>query len=227
MENMMTGVADLITSHAMETGQTWPNVILPDFQVFKNHLFDWTPLDVFFFEPIVKTEEKNSWESFALSNVDHSIYGSIYTIEGNAIVNVTEGPFAPIWDIDPSPKPVKDDFLLASLINLDVMSKEYHRVVLESVQEVRRPVISAELPHEDFLLNVVQHAIIHDTEQAHSAIMYPVFATADEDAEVIGVLHGLINWQSLFLGVLDDKNTGLYCVIRDTCGDLFTCKLEN
>jgi hypothetical protein len=60
-----------------------------------------------------------------------------------------------------------------------------------------------------------------------SAIFKPVYqALGDPTSKVVGFLMGVVEWDIYLLGLLPDGVEGIYCVLKNTCGEEFTYKLR-
>lgn len=61
----------------------------------------------------------------------------------------------------------------------------------------------------------------------HSALIQPVFAELNNpESELVGLAHAPIQWDAYLLGLLPQGVNGVYCVLRNSCGESFTYKLK-
>lgn len=60
----------------------------------------------------------------------------------------------------------------------------------------------------------------------HSFIMEPVYAEFSENPVLVGILIAISAWENLFDRVLPEGTNGLVCVVKDTCGNVFTYEIN-
>lgn len=74
-----------ITSHALSSNQTWPNVVLPDFERMAGYTIEQSDVLSIIVIPIVTKEKRASWEEFSVANqgwlVDGLLEQGIFTAE--------------------------------------------------------------------------------------------------------------------------------------------------
>lgn len=61
----------------------------------------------------------------------------------------------------------------------------------------------------------------------HSAYIQPVYQRLnDPTSDLVGFVHGTLPWDRYFLGLLPEGVRGVYCVLKNSCGEAFTYDLE-
>ena len=61
----------------------------------------------------------------------------------------------------------------------------------------------------------------------HFLLMQPVFSELEAElSKIVGLVHATISWDLYLANLLPDGLSTLYCVVRNTCGGVFTYVLH-
>lgn len=150
--------------------------------------------------------------------------------------------YAPVWQMTPPPP---DGFLLKSNLN-NIIAADLQAgtgdaeqgTLIEMAKRVRdvtlSPPSSATSLYADALIGEQQHRDIHSvaprdgrTSQPHSYVVASVFDSFDQESrEVVGLVVALFSLDSFLINLLPDGVRGVFVVVKDTCGQVMTFKLE-
>jgi len=116
-------------------------------------------------------------------------------------------------------------FPFLQMVNFNLLTDPIISNLYDIVEQDKETVMSEPL-EVDYLFD---HAFDSNEkwqkEQPHSYIAEPVFDTFEDDAKLVGLLVGLTSWENLF-NVLPEGVNGIHCVVRSSCGGVFTFVLR-
>jgi hypothetical protein len=126
--------------------------------------------------------------------------------------------YAPVWQQSPAPQDPR-------IINFDLFSHPVFARVYGGVFENGKPALSEVLPL-DFLYGGAN--ITDIAEHPHSFLMYPIFSTFNhtDGDNMIGVFVAVLSWDMFFSDLLSTNVHGIDMVLKSTCGDLITYRLD-
>ena len=128
--------------------------------------------------------------------------------------------YAPLWQEARAPSDT-------SSINFNLMSHEVFDKVFNLARQVKTAVLS-EVFDPATLLG--EEALFKDANgEVHpvSILVQPVFDEFDEETRsVVGAVVAVLPWDIYFENLLHDGAEGLVCVMRDTCGDVFSYRID-
>lgn len=227
----LMGLSKSITSHALDSEMTWPNVTLPHFDVRATKHKNFT-LEFYGFAPFVIPATRLGWEEYALQNQDwisqdyhyrgwneshNPIPPEIHRYNESApIVDFEKDMFdyeMPLWQVSP---PRKD----LSLVNLDLSSEGIIGHLLWDVKAKKVEQYSRVMD-VSFLLGENMTVPTHP----RGTIFQPVFEDFTVEAEVVGFTVGSLSWDYMFQNVLYASNVPLIVEIEGACNAKFTYKV--
>jgi hypothetical protein len=124
---------------------------------------------------------------------------------------------APFWQSSPAD---------AASVNQNLLANKDIAHLFSLVVEMNHTVISHAVQIDrlfDFVFD------LHEKERKknpHSFIMEPVYAEFYENPVLVGILIAISAWENLFDRVLPEGTNGLVCVVKDTCGNVFTYEIN-
>ena len=156
-------------------------------------------------------------------NVDDS--GNPYPAEG-------PGPFAPLWQLSPPPfQPGSVNYNLLDFDfgvgGLEVFNRtrraHFSRIVVpEEVHNIQELVMSRndhDAAHRKWTLN-------GNGTNPHSVYTVPVFEDPfNVESKLVGFLMAYFSWDSYMDNLLPDGVRGIFCVVRNTCGQAITYEI--
>ena len=219
-----------ITSTELYSHATFPAVEYPYFSTITERTFNIVPTDVIDFSPIVKSSNRDEWETFASfnstksSNVDVTWDSSIHSGQGAISENET-GPFVPLWETSSIDK--GHEYRVTGLINFDLLTFTEFRAAFEWVQNRRRGALSEIItefgPFWTFLgLEEEPGMTIDEFYQRTSPYVFTVQPVFDGlgvgEHEIVGVVTSMVPLSfslqgSLDLGIVEY----VHVVFRDAC----------
>ena len=215
-----------ITSHALDSEMTWPNVTLPHFDTIAHD--ERSRVEFIGFAPFVTPETRQGWEQYSVDNqgwiaqdysyrnwneTPPSIPTKIHRYNTSFLpAEFEEEMFryeVPLWQVAPAPRDTSEINL--DLATLPVFGHLLRDVSVKKVEQYSRIVDLGFLLGED---NVDDHP--------RGTIYQPVFQDFREDADVVGFVMGSLTWDNMFEHVLFDSSASLLVEIEGTCNAIFT-----
>ncbi|KAL3921226.1 MAG: hypothetical protein SGILL_002858 [Bacillariaceae sp.] len=240
------------TSYAMSSGQTWPQVTIPDFAIR-----GWTTRQLMNAEtlgllPVISRENRQDWEGFVVENhgwiskahewesakekaaisdarrlsqeVDFStgVGSSIYTVNKRGGLVVDEGN-GPYAPIwMTSPSP-RDE----RMVNYNLLSHHLFWSGIEACMDSRHSVMSKALNLESSSSHrTLTGSRSGDHADPISALLYPVFDSFDERRNLVAVLAAEISWAHFFENSLPSSAGGIIVVVETACNQQFSYLVE-
>lgn len=221
-----------ITSHTIESGMQWPEVVVPHFELQGTSLAELAEVAQMNIVPLVNVPMVEEWQAFSVENqgwiedglklhnesvtVD-KIIRFVYHVENDKVVAQTgpgvSGYYSPVWQQYPAPSdPTVVNFDLLSLPNIT-----QHFIAL---LETNSPIVSRML-NLDFLLQ----REISDTDSAkHTFMMQPLYPdfSKTEVIDMVGYILTVVAWEDIFAKIIRLDEEGLTIVVSNTCGDSLT-----
>lgn len=217
-----------LTSHAKATGAEWPFVTFPNYEEVVSNYRETSSSRVIVTVPLVADNQKTQWETYAgeqqgwikvsyqamgLDNVTPlPIHPTIYDIQDGVATEALQGPFLPLWQTSPPP-------MNTGIVNYNLASKqEFSDALTMSVEN-----------HEPLLTQVTDIDVILDNEDPNdyeSLLVQPIHANTDHDSAIVGTLVSSVAWGVFFTDLVREGNQGMVCVLKNTCGDSLTYKIE-
>jgi hypothetical protein len=224
-----------ITSSALTMGAVWPNVTVPHFEVRGDRFRLATNAQLVSFCPIVTDLE--SWNAYSFENQgwlqqSYDLRGDTRTPDpiptqvyrrledGTTVPEEGKDDYCPLWQESEAPNDT-------SIVNFNLLSHDIFARVFDLMRDTKGPVLS-EVFHPSTLLGEgVRLQTEDDTFHPESILAQPVFDDFSEATrKVVGTVIAVIPWDSYFNNLLHDGANGIMCVLRDTCGDVFTYQID-
>ncbi len=225
---MIHSLAITLSSYARNTEITsWPFETFPNFETIASNYREVSQSRLIATIPFVKDSQKSQWEEYAFAEqgwIKESyqaigldiqplpIPSSIYNIEELHATEAFQGPFKPLWQTSPPPKNT-------GVVNYNLMSNTFFADSFDiSIQS-----------QEALLTQVTDISILLDDEpDAHeSLLVQPIFDDAsDRKSTIVGSIVASVSWNTFFSDLVRPENSGMICVLKNSCGDTLTWKLN-
>eukprot|EP00977_Amphora_coffeiformis_P030125 scaffold44851_cov160-Amphora_coffeaeformis.AAC.1 len=149
-------LATTITSHVVDTGSVWPEIVAPHFELQGMGLSQLARVQHLTIVPLVDIKNLGEWEHFALENKGwiqegvnarlgnmstwvEDITNFVYRLDGDSVVPQTglgiDGKYAPVWQQYPAPSGE-----LTSVINMDLFSHPSFQKHFDTLAKTNSPV---------------------------------------------------------------------------------------
>lgn len=222
-----------VTSHALDSEMTWPNVTLPHFDIRARHNKNFT-LEFSGFAPFVVPADRPGWESYSVHNQDwlaqdyhyrgwnqtpDSIAPQIHKYNESApqLRDDEDEMFdyeIPLWQLSPPRTDV-------SIVNLDLASVPVFAhllwdIKMKKIEQYGRIMDLQFLLGEDLV----------NPHHPRGTIYQPVFEDFTPEAEVVGFMFGTLTWDYMFQNVIFGGSAPLLVEIEGTCNAKFTYKIN-
>lgn len=220
MRLAMADMAQTITTAAITAGQTFPFVRVPLFEVPAGQARSLSGVEMFSFNPIVTSAQRDSWDAFVpeqqgwyeesksilLTGSDAKLLQPTTYASGTALRGIIwrgtanggfeevplPGPFAPVWQC--SPPPFATDY-----INFDIFSEQYIMDLLPALKKTRDGLVSAVNP------TLSQLAGLAVSPKDHEAF-HNQYVTSQVAGNAFQHPHSF-HLQPVFEGINDDGST--------------------
>ncbi|KAL7581160.1 hypothetical protein ACA910_005950 [Epithemia clementina (nom. ined.)] len=231
------------TSYANFQQATFPNFSLPDFEAFAGMARNSTEALSLAYAPLVKDEDREGFESYAAANADWiemsfdymnqplpsepvTISNTIYRkTSRNNIPQEPPGPYSPLWQLSPPPS----DY---SVILFNMFNQPTFKRLMQFIIYTKDAALSEVLDTESLLGPSAPQG-----EDPQSLLIAPVFDSISrnhpaifepngENKTVVGSLVMVVSWKFFFKEILQDANSIVDCVLRESCGSSFTYRVQ-
>ena len=113
----LAGLASSITSYAMATGASWPNVTVPNYEILAANARILAEVSVINFQPLVTDQTRAGWEAYAAERMNQVFQDSCESdkiqrakqdayFASNGRRLQEQGPIGAIWDLGADGTPV-------------------------------------------------------------------------------------------------------------------------
>ena len=221
-----------ITSSALYSKSTFPNVEYPNFQTITERTFNLVPADVIDYSPIVMNNNRLEWENYVLNNStkapsnDTEVTWQSYIHSGQGMTPQNEpGPFVPLWETSSIDK--GHEKRVTELINFDLLSFSEFREAFHSMRDRRHGVLSETIdefgPFWTFFGIEQQPGMtIDDFYQTNTPYVFALEPVYDGlgvgKHEAVGVITSMIPLKFALQGALDlGIVEHVHVVFRDSC----------
>jgi class 3 adenylate cyclase len=220
---IVEGVAVTITSLSLFNKTVWPYFTLPHYEIRIEDLLDTSGADFAAFSPVITDDTKALWETYALENqgwIQDGLKLTSRDLEENKITSIPTAiypdkgvgdHYLPVWQTYPAPKD-------PSIVNFDLLSDPAFRRIFNYVIENREPALSEVVN----VTNLFGDAAPDLHGHPQSLFVQPVYDSLGGNSVVVAILTSVIPWELYFTDLLHQGADGIVCVLRDTCGDVFT-----
>jgi len=244
----MENFANTITSYALDEGSDWPMVTVPHFEMRGTTTNKLSLALMVVLSPIVPLLDREAWETYATANQDWIVEGldwdpdfrrDYMSVEGYELTNISShiwhygpnhqpinergrGPYMPVWQMAPAPHD-------PSIVNYNLLDYPVFEKAYNGVMETELPVLSGLTDLEWLYGGAVQDSHLNP----HSFLLYPVHQTFPEELEsesqanpIVATTTAVLPWDNYFSNLMPSEAEGLIVVMRDTCGDVFTYRID-
>ena len=224
-----------ITSQRLAAGSVWPNFTMPHFEMHGDILKTSTKAQAIVFAPIV--HDLDEWNEYSVANQDwiqesyelrddpntpDPIPEKVYRRyeDGTPTPEAIDGPsdeYCPLWQESDAPEDT-------SVINFNLLSHDTFAKVFALMKDTKGPVLSEVLDVSELF----GYGAILETDDGtihpESFLSQPVFEDFHDiyQSLVVGTVISVIPWDTYFQGLLHEGANSIMCVLKDTCGDVFT-----
>jgi len=184
--------------------EQWPLVSMPNFEKQVGEIGDIFRAESIFFAPLIKENEKKSWEDYSIANqgwieeglrlrglpdVDPGLISDvIYGFAENRTAHEHQpgdvhipGYYLPVWQIAHAPTN-------ASIVNLDLLTRPSFEHTAHDVLETRESILSGV---GDFSY-LTEYSVVDEDDESRidpqSYILQPVFESMESDAPIRGFI---------------------------------------
>jgi hypothetical protein len=145
-------------------------------------------------------------------------------LEEDGVLKIPENgkaEYAPLWQEAGAPTDT-------SSINFNLMSHEVFDRVFHLARQINRAVLSEVFDPSTLLGEEAQFKVdIGGRIHPESILVQPVFDEFDEEIRsVVGAVVAVLPWDVYFEDLLHEGADGLVCVMQDTCGDVFSYRID-
>lgn len=225
-----------MTTHAISSGQEWPFVTHPFFEVEGELLINQTKAGQYIaLHPLVLRSQEEKWSSYTTENLawlreSYEYHGveargalgicpNISKAFGDCVPDTK--PFvimAPIWQIAPVPGPNE------KLINFNAFNSEFFSRMFEIMSTSGQAVLSEviNLQSDDFAGEAWSAS---SSTIPESMLCTPVRKTTQRKSPIVAVLTAVIPWNDYFINVLP-KGAGGILVVVNSLVQSFTFRID-
>jgi Adenylate and Guanylate cyclase catalytic domain len=240
-------VAAAITSHALSSNQTFPNVTLPNFHELVKGVGQASAVlsHAVLFAPKVLDADRKGWEVYAKSQdwIGQELKYRIDTTLNPGSVpskifpssqvgdeqdhhdhhehdddEFLEGMKFPLWQVSPVPRN-------ASIVKMDLFTHPSFLPTIETALFARRDILSG-VQDLEFLFSESHGLPEAGGTGPRSTAVIPVRDDFYEGSDVVGFVFGALQWSDLFGGVLPPSTEGIVAVVSDPCSRDFAFLIE-
>lgn len=225
---MMNSLAITLSSYGKNTQSTeWPFETFPNFEKVVSNYRHVSQSRLIATVPFVENDQKAQWEEYSTAEqgwIKESyqtigldieplpIPSTIYNIQDQHATEALQGPFKPLWQTSPPPKS-------AGVVNYNLMSNSMFADAFDiSVQS-----------QEALLTQITDISILLDDEPnaQESLLVQPIFVDMNNRRSLmVGSIVASVSWNIFFSDLVRPENTGMVCVLKNSCGDSLTWELK-
>ena len=231
----MDSFRSTITSFALSAGAAWPNVTVPHYEVRGQKFFNVSAGKLLSFAPLVT--DLDAWNAFSVreqgwiqesydlrgdDRIPEPIRTQVYELneEGKPVAVNHRPEYAPLWQQARAPADTKN-------INFDLYSNELFRKVFDFSRLTDSAILSQVFDPATLLGGDASNTFGEAMAHPESILVETVYDSFDASTRnVVGALVAAIPWSLYFEGLLHEGANGLICVLKNTCGDEFTYRLD-
>jgi hypothetical protein len=229
-----------ITSYALDSNSSWPMVTVPHIEIRGERMRGLTGASAVAISPLVTNLE--AWNEYAVesqgwiqesyylrgeeqpaSRIPPGMFSRPIDEDGGTKTRV-DSPnqaalYSPLWQLSAAPHDV-------SIINFNLMSDEIFSKLLRIMISSRTPVLS-EVFDPSTILGGGALADYGDGKfHPHSVIVKPIHKGFKNTSDIVGSIILAVPWDEYFTNILHQGAHKILCVMRDTCGGVFTYHLN-
>lgn len=237
-----------LTSYELNNNETWPLVTMSDFELRGGHVRELGDLLSVGFHPLVDSGMRETWENYTAFNKgwieqstskcaaqDLEASTNILQFDGESgfIIEVSDGPYLPMWQHTPATE---------SIINVNILS---HPIFGDAVNETftlgeatiaRLENVDSFGPIPAAFFSDYYSCLMEDqygaqnvsyTVQPLASMFFPIFNSfSTESRQLVGVLSTFVDFEQLLNGPLSAGTEGVLAVLDNNCGDVISFVLS-
>jgi hypothetical protein len=229
----LTELSAYVTSTAMAMESSFPNVTLPQFDIFSGFVHEDLGVLTTVYAPIITSIGRKRWEAYSMENRwwqntsynngdvtsnDVSEYIYHWVNETKVSEPVTENEvYAPLWHVSNTVRNVVNENLLDSpeIVSLFDAMLATNQSVLSGTSAAHVLDFAFEEGHHD-----------HENHP-HSVLAVPVYDSFSENRTIAGILLSLIQYDGLLSFFHHKTMNGIVCVIVDNCGTSISFQFDS
>jgi hypothetical protein len=237
----MVGVTT--TALSLHQNALWPYYTIPNFEQRTAEVKKLTKSNVLIFAPIVSTNARRTWDTYAeqstswiadvleyqIMAVDERFVNGNGTIIvsplhsdptdpfSSTIPSATAGPYAPAWQVTSCPSDL-------SIVNYDLLNNEHFKNAYEFIDEEHAVAITKVFDVSELLGSAAIPSIDHTLP--HSILVQPLYKDFTSTSSIIGTYALQINWIDFLQNILQHDRNGFICVLKNTCEQQFTFQVN-
>lgn len=224
------------TTLSIERNYTWPFAVFDHFETTALQVIGDTGANLVGITPLVMDKDRQDYEDYIEVNQGWIPSGTNYSLEVPFIYCFTEDVDAVYDGIYPGVIPCPQAEIYAaisqispvaehgSFINYNGFDFFFFKGVYDGMVEVGEAVLSG-------VLNLIDATPLDEikADQRLWPVSYmaaPIFETPDEGADIVALLTAELPWHSYFTNLVPEGIDGIYLVVRNTCEQEFTYRID-
>jgi hypothetical protein len=240
---VLAGLANTITSYALGTNATWPYVTIPHYEIRGENFREITSTNLISFAPIVQQIQK--WNEYSFQNqgwlkesFDYRGYREVpmpiremyrkvdgeddeeqewrpeLQVEGN-----DSKFYCPLWQESEAPHDTGS-------INYNLIDHPTFGPLFRTMRKSKAPVLSDVFDPTSMLGESAKIDYGDGKYHPQSIILQPIYKDFNEESDLVATLLAVVPWDGYFTNMLHQGANGIILVMRDTCGDEFSYRID-
>jgi hypothetical protein len=220
-------LSDTVTTYAIAMNQSWPYVTYPGWASVGSHVRGLTNTMVV--SLLVNVNDPHKWVEYSQAHSNVDISPVIFQLEPDGdIVPKMDGKeeLTVMWEMAFDPKYVTGHE--NRFYNHNFLAFSYFNQTVHSIQKRRHGLIApfmATAPTSDSKIANDMKSVsdtVAPPDNPRGAFITPVFEGEDEGGSIVAYIEAIIDWSVFFDNVLLNDDEGIYCTVRNTCGQEHT-----
>jgi class 3 adenylate cyclase len=222
-----------LTSSVDTMNSTWPNVTFNDFEARGASYNQVAGARLVYVAPIV--QDLNSWNSYSVehqawikesymvrgnTNTPDPIEEQVYRRNDGMMIPENSGDdvYLPIWQGSTVP-------FDTSIFNFNLLSVPELVRAFDLLMETKGPVLTNIIDISTVIGGDVESESISPLQE--SGFLFPIFDSfGGPSRNIVGVIFAVLPWNKRFTKLLHDGSDSIICVLRNTCGDVYSYGIE-
>jgi class 3 adenylate cyclase len=221
-----------ITSISVGTAANWPFVTIPNFEAQCLKLINRTGSQQVSFSPLVTEAERVAWEKYSVEYqgwlqdsldlvmpqetaepiIEYIWQNGATGVDSPTLPVPEDRPpnpyYAPFWQSSPAPVEAVVG------INRNANDFEYYARAFADVKAKNVPILTE-------VLNLDK-----EDETPVTLLVTPVYTSSQMDAELVGIVGGIVEWRHKFAQILPEGVKGIILVVKNACNQAFTFEVN-
>jgi hypothetical protein len=231
LPDVFGGLSNTVTTFAMATNKTWPYVTYPDWSGLGGHVRGLT--NTMIISLVVNVNDPQKWIEYSLSHSKVDISPIIFELDlDGTVVPKMDGKddTTVLWqmEFDPAYATGQEDLFY----NFNFLALPYFNKTIHSIQKVLHGMLAPfmEMAEEsgsevaDGMTNVTNS--VASLDNPRGTYLTPVFDSLDGKGTIVAYIEAIIDWSVYFKKALLNRKEGIYCTVRNSCGEVHTWLLD-